>query len=129
MRPEKGAQVPQSGMLWRQAPSYDYGADMEQDDRVPPPPGLPAYDHEAPLDDGYSQNENYGHNQESLQLQDPRRYADAPPGEPRTELPAAAAPKPVKRRPHTAGLGTSGAAGIPDSAGAAHTGFGDTDRD
>jgi hypothetical protein len=102
---------------------------MEQDDRVPPPPGLAAYDHDAPLDDGYSQGENYGHNQEPLQLHDARRYADTPPGEPRVELPAPPEPAKPKRRPHTAGLGTSGAAGIPDAAGAVHTGFGDTDRD
>ncbi|GAB3277623.1 hypothetical protein GCM10027449_17330 [Sinomonas notoginsengisoli] len=101
---------------------------MEDKDRVPAPPGLPAFDEDAPLDDGYSQSENYGHNQESLQLHDPHRYADTPPGEPRTER-EVPAPKPVKRRPHAVGLGTAGSGGIPDSKGESHTGFGDPDRD
>lgn len=101
---------------------------MEHSDRVPAPPGLAAFDDDAPLDDGYSQGENYGHNQESLQLHDPRRFADTPPGEPRVEL-AAQEAAPARRRPHSVGLGTSGAAGIPDSRGASHTGFGDPDRD
>lgn len=114
-------------MLWRGAASCVYGAGMEHSDRATPPPGLPALDDEAPLDDGYSQGENYGHNQESLQLRDPRKYADTPPGEPRRELPAEE--KPVKRHVRAFGLGTSGAGGIPDSAGATHTGFGDPDRD
>lgn len=111
------------------AASCVYGAGMDYTDRVPAPPGLAAYDDAAPLDDGYSQTENYGHNQESMQLRDPSRYADAPPGEPRAELPRVEPRTPARRRPHTSGLGTSGAAGIPDSAGATHTGFGDPDRD
>jgi hypothetical protein len=125
MRPDEAPQGPQGGRLWRAASSYAYGSEMEQHDRVPPPPGQPAYDEEAPLDDGYSQSENYGHNQEFMQLHDPSRYADAPPGEPRVER--AAEPKAKRRR--ASGLGTYGAAGIPDSHGESHTGFGDPDRD
>lgn len=90
---------------------------------------MAAFDEDAPLDDGYSQEGSYGHNQESFQLRDPRKYADTPPGEPLQELepePPAAQKKPRRRR---FGLGTSGAAGIPDASGATHTGFGDPDRD
>lgn len=89
---------------------------------------MAAFDEEAPLDDGYSQEGSYGHNQESFQLRDPRKYADTPPGEPLRELEATpeAEKKPRRRR---LSLGTSGAAGIPDSSGATHTGFGDPDRD
>ncbi|GHG51512.1 hypothetical protein GCM10012320_20870 [Sinomonas cellulolyticus] len=102
---------------------------MEEKDRVPAPPGMAAYDEDAPLDDGYSQDENYGHNQEAFQLRDLRKYADTPPGEPLREREAEPLAEPKKPRRRHTGLGTGGAAGIPDSSGAAHTGFGDPDRD
>ncbi|WP_077488918.1 hypothetical protein [Sinomonas mesophila] len=102
---------------------------MQDGDRAIPPPGLPALDDQAPLDKGYTQEEHYGHNQDFTVLRDPKRYADAPPGEPRHEVDPPADGKKKRRRGHAFGLGTSGAGGIPDSTGHAHTGFGDPDRD
>ena len=102
---------------------------MQDSERPTPPPGLPALDDQAPLDEGYAQEEHYGHNQDFMVLRDPAKYADTPPGEPRREVERPNGGQKKPRRGHAVGLGTSGAGGIPDGTGHAHTGFGDTDRD
>jgi hypothetical protein len=102
---------------------------MERTDRDAPPPGLPALDDDAPLDEGYNQGSHYGHNQDFTALRDPSRYEDTPPGEPRRLAEAGPAAPRKRPRPHPGGLATGGAAGIPDDEGHTHTGFGDPDRD
>jgi hypothetical protein len=102
---------------------------MERTDRDAPPPGLPALDDDAPLDEGYDQGDHYGHNQDFTELRDPRRFADTPPGEPLRPIESAPAAPRKRPRPHPGGLATGGAGGIPDDKGHSHTGFGDVDRD
>ncbi|MEA5453967.1 hypothetical protein SPF06_04450 [Sinomonas sp. JGH33] len=98
----------------------EHPAPTEPSDRVAPPPGLAAFDRDAPLDEGYNQDEHYGHNQDFLLLRDPRES---------DERQAEPAHRERRRRIAGIGLGTAGAAGIPDGEGRTHTGFGDSDRD
>jgi hypothetical protein len=79
----------------------------------------PVYGDDPGLGEGYSQDDGYGHNQESMLLHQPE-------GEGTKKEPAH---RERRRRGAGIGLGTAGAAGIPsDKGGHTQTGFGDEDR-
>ncbi|GAB4098319.1 hypothetical protein [Sinomonas halotolerans] len=101
---------------------------MEHRDRDTPPPGLPALDEDAPLDEGYAQDAHYGHNQDFATLRDPAEHGDNPPGEPGEAHPALHTGALKRPRRHGLPLAAPGAAGIPDDDGHEDTGFGDADR-
>lgn len=91
---------------------------MDQSERIPPTAA--PYGDDPGLEEGYNQDPGYGHNQESFLLHQPHEdseEAKEPPHRMR------------RRRVSGIGLGSAGAAGIPDSEGHTHTGFGDSDRD
>src|SRR5690242_20094318 len=61
--------------IWRQPPSYAYGSVMEPtkpaDREEPAPMDTPVYGDDPGLGEGYSQEDGYGHNQESMLLHHP----------------------------------------------------------
>lgn len=82
----------------------------------------PVYGDDPGLGEGYSQEDGYGHNQESMLLHHPEGDDE---GAVKKEPPH----RERRQRGAGMGLGTAGAAGIPsDKGGHTQTGFGDADR-
>ena len=85
----------------------------------------PVYGDDPGLGEGYSQDEGYGHNQESMLLHHPNEGEESGAAGAKKEPPH----RERRRRGAGIGLGTAGAAGIPsDHADHTQTCFGDTDR-
>lgn len=85
----------------------------------------PVYGDDPGLGEGYSQDDGFGHNQESMLLHQPQSEGEGEGGTAKKEP----AHRGRRRRGAGIGLGTAGAAGIPsDNGGHTQTGFGDEDR-